>query len=65
VEWIASLAGMRAGQIAPTTNHQTTSADCPIHVISKQAKPRTKEHFIKLSQTHQGHCVGVLVSSEA
>lgn len=65
VEWIASLAGMRAGQIAPTPNHQTTAADCPIHVISRQAKPRTKEHFIKISQTHQGHCVGVLVSAEA
>ncbi len=63
VEWIASLAGMQAGFIAPTTNHETTASDCQINVISKTAKPRTTPHFIKLSQTHQGHCVGIVVSA--
>ena len=63
VEWIASLAGMHAGTIAPTTNHESTASDCPINVISKMAKPRSTPHFIKLSQTHQGHCVGIVVSA--
>lgn len=63
VEWIASLAGMQAGFIASTTNHETTASDCQINVISKTAKPRSTPHFIKLSQTHQGHCVGIVVSA--
>ena len=63
VEWIASLAGMKANFIAPTTNHQKTASDCPVNVISKIAKPRTTSYAIKLSQTHQGHCVGVVVSA--
>lgn len=63
VEWIASIAGMAAGTIAPTTNHETTASDCPVNVISKSAKPRTGSHAIKLSQTAQGHCVGVVVSA--
>lgn len=63
VEWIASLAGMRAGTIAPTTNHNRTGGDCPVNVISKTAKPRTATHAIKLSQTHQGNCVGIAVSA--
>ena len=63
VEWIGSLAGMKAGCIAPTTNHETTAPDCPINVISKTAKPRSSSHAIKLSHTHQGHCVGIAVSA--
>ena len=63
VEWIASLAGMKAGEIAPTPNHEITADDCPVTVISKKAKPRNQSYFVKLSQTHQGHCVGVLVSA--
>lgn len=63
VELIASLACMNQGSIAPTTNHVRTGADCPIPVISKTAKPRTTPYAIKLSQTHQGHCVGVVVSA--
>ena len=63
VEWIGSLTGMKAGFIAPTTNHETTDPECPVNVISKNAKPRTSPHSIKLSQTHQGHCVGVVVSA--
>lgn len=63
VEWIGSLAGMRAGLIAPTTNHETTDPNCPIQVISNTAKPRSSSHAIKLSHTHQGHCVGILVSA--
>ncbi len=62
VEWIASLAGMHSGSIAPTTNHESTASDCPINVISKTGKPPTTSHFIKLTQTHQGHCVGIVVS---
>lgn len=64
VEWIASLAGMESGLIAPTTNHVTTAADCPIEVISKGPKARSSSHFIKLSTTPQGHCIGVAVSAE-
>ena len=62
VEWIASLAGMRAGAIPPTPNHESTAADCPINVISKASKPLTAPNAIKLSQTHQGHCVGIVFS---
>jgi len=62
IEWIASLAGMRAGAIPPTTNHETTAADCPVNVISKTAKPRNASNAIKLSLTHQGHCVGIVFS---
>ena len=63
IEWIASLAGMRAGAIPPTTNHETTAADCPVNVISKIAKPRTVSNAIKLSVTRQGHCVGIVFST--
>jgi 3-oxoacyl-[acyl-carrier-protein] synthase II len=62
IELIASVEGMRQGRIAPTTNHQSTAYDCPIEVISGDAKPAQNECFIKLSNTPQGHCVGVLVS---
>jgi 3-oxoacyl-[acyl-carrier-protein] synthase II len=61
VESIASLFGMRAGSIAPTTNHHTTAVDCPIQVISGSAKPRSRSHVIKLSQSFQGHCIGVVL----
>ena len=63
IEWIASFAGMRAGAIPPTTNHETTAADCPVNVISKTAKPRTASNAIKLSLTDQGHCVGIMFSA--
>ena len=63
IEWIASFAGMRAGAIPPTTNHETTAADCPVNVISKTAKPRTASNAIKLSLTDQGHCVGIMYSA--
>lgn len=65
IEWIASLAGMRAGAIAPTTNHDQTAADCPISVVSGTAKPVTAQHAIKLSLTSQGHSVGVMTSVDA
>ncbi|HUP78606.1 MAG TPA: beta-ketoacyl synthase N-terminal-like domain-containing protein, partial [Pirellula sp.] len=65
VEWIASLAGMKAGAIPPTPNHESTAADCPVNVISKTSKPLTAPHAIKLSQTHQGHCVGIVFSGVA
>ena len=62
-EWIGSLAGMKAGFIAPTTNHENTDPECPVNVISKHSKPRTSPNSIKLSHTHQGNCVGVVVSA--
>ncbi|MEQ1827535.1 MAG: beta-ketoacyl synthase N-terminal-like domain-containing protein [Pirellula sp.] len=62
VEWIASIAGMRRGAIAPTTNHLETAADCPIQVIHGSAKPITASTFIKLSNTRQGHCVGIAMT---
>ena len=65
VEWIASLAGMRAGAIPPTPNHESTASDCPVNVISKTSKPLTAPNAIKLSQTHQGHCVGIVFSGVA
>ncbi len=63
VELIALLACMNQGSIAPTTNHVQTAADCPIAVLSKTPKPRNTPYAIKLSQTQQGHCVGVVVSA--
>jgi len=63
VEWIATLAGMNAGVIAPTINHETTATDCPVNVISKSPKQRTRSHSIKLSLTQHGHSVGILVSA--
>jgi len=63
VELLASLAGMNAGSIAPTTNHQRTAKDCPIQIISGEGKPRTSPFAIKLSHTHQGHCVGIVFSA--
>jgi 3-oxoacyl-[acyl-carrier-protein] synthase II len=64
IEWIASIAGMRAGAIAPTTNHTQTSIDCPVNVISKVAKARSRSAIIKLSNTSQGNCVGIALSVE-
>jgi 3-oxoacyl-[acyl-carrier-protein] synthase II len=65
VEWIASIAGMRAGSIAQTTNHQSTGADCPVEVISGSAKPMLRPTFIKLSNTPHGHCVGIAMTMES
>lgn len=64
IEVIASIAGMKRGAIAPTTNHTKTGADCPIHVVSKTSKPRTGSSMIKLSNTPQGHCVGIAMTFE-
>ncbi len=63
VELIASLVGLGVGSIAPTTNHERTADDCPVQVISSTSKPRTTPHAIKLSQTDQGHCVGIVLSA--
>jgi 3-oxoacyl-[acyl-carrier-protein] synthase II len=62
VECIASIEGMRSGNIAPTTNYTVPAQDCPVAVIAGNAKPRSADTFIKLSNTPQGHCVGVSIS---
>jgi 3-oxoacyl-[acyl-carrier-protein] synthase II len=63
IETIGSLAGMRAGRIAATTNHETTASDCPIHVISRSPKDRTQSMFVKLSNTSAGHCTAVAIET--
>ena len=64
IELIASIAGMRGGAIAPTTNLTKTGIDCPINVVSVSSKPRTGSSIIKLSNTPQGHCVGIAMTFE-
>ena len=64
IELVSSIAGMCAGSIAPTTNHNRTGKDCPVDVISKSPKPRTRSTLIKLSNTHGGHCIGIAMSFE-
>ena len=64
IELIASIEGMRRGAIAPTANHTKTGMDCPINVVSKSSKPRTGSSVVKLSNTPQGHCIGIAMTFE-
>lgn len=60
LEYISSLAAMRSGSIAPTTNCETVDAACSINVLKGAPKPRTSDSFIKLSNTPDGRCAGLL-----
>jgi 3-oxoacyl-[acyl-carrier-protein] synthase II len=60
LEFISSIAAMRSGSIAPTTNCKTVDSECSINVITGGPKPRTVDSFIKLSNTPDGRCAGLL-----
>lgn len=63
-EWVASIEGMRKRQIAPTTNLRNKGGDCPAQAIADSPKPVTRPSFIKLSNSRQGHCVGLVMTME-
>lgn len=60
LEYISSVAAMRLGSIAPTTNCKTVDTGCSVNVITGGPKPRTADSFIKLSNTPDGRCAGLL-----
>lgn len=60
LEFISSIAAMRFGSIAPTTNCEDVDVGCPVNVITRGPKPRTADSFIKLSNTPDGRCAGLL-----
>ncbi|MFN7290287.1 MAG: beta-ketoacyl-[acyl-carrier-protein] synthase family protein [Pirellula sp.] len=60
LEYISSIAAMRSGSIAPTTNCETVDAACSINVVTGGPKPRSSDSFIKLSNTPDGRCAGLL-----
>jgi 3-oxoacyl-[acyl-carrier-protein] synthase II len=60
LEYISAIAAMREGAIPQITNCREPASDCPISLILKDPKPRSENYFVKLSNSPDGRCVGLV-----
>jgi 3-oxoacyl-[acyl-carrier-protein] synthase II len=61
VELAATLLGMSAGVVPPTLNYEQADPDCPITVLSGQARTLERPYVVKVSFTQMGQCGAMVV----
>jgi len=55
------LAMSNNGPVPPTLNYEQADPDCPIEVLSREPRPMTRPHVVKVSFTQMGQCAAVVV----
>lgn len=60
-ELAASVLAMNDGRVPPTLNYEQPDPNCPINVLSREARPMTRPYVVKVSFTQMGQCAALVV----
>ncbi|MGH7168903.1 MAG: beta-ketoacyl-[acyl-carrier-protein] synthase family protein, partial [Gemmataceae bacterium] len=60
-ELAASVLAMRNGRVPPTLNYEQADPDCPITVLTGEARALTRPYVVKVNFTQMGQCGALIV----